>query len=101
VLKPGGVLLLTVPGTISQLEQGQWQSTWYWGLGPLAAERLFGEVFPASGLQVTSHGNVLASICFLQGMAAEELKTAELDHRDALYPLLISVRAMKPLDGTA
>jgi len=101
VLKPGGILLLTVPGTISQLEQGQWRSTWYWGLGPLAAERLFGEVFPAPGLQVTSHGNVLTSTCFLQGMAAEELKTAELDHRDALYPLLITVRAVKPVSGTA
>jgi hypothetical protein len=99
VLKPGGVLLLTVPGTISQLEQGQWCATWYWGLGPLAVQRLLGEVFPPSGAQITSHGNVLASIAFLQGMAAEELKSAELEHRDSLYPLLITVRAVKPFPG--
>jgi glycosyltransferase involved in cell wall biosynthesis len=95
ILKPGGILLLTVPGTISQLEQGQWRSTWYWGLGMLAVERLFGSVFGPS-VQVTSHGNVLASIAFLHGIAAEELEVAELDHRDALYPLLMTVRAVKP-----
>jgi glycosyltransferase involved in cell wall biosynthesis len=95
ILKPGGILLLTVPGTISQLEQGQWRSTWYWGLGLLAVERLFGLVF-APSVQVTSHGNVLASIAFLHGIASEELEPAELDHRDALYPLLITVRAVKP-----
>jgi len=101
ILKPGGVLLLTVPGTISQLEQGQWRSTWYWGFGPLAIQRLFGALFPSYGLEVTSHGNVLASICFLQGMAADELTTAELEHRDPLYPLLLTVRAVKPPGGAS
>jgi hypothetical protein len=96
VLKPGGVLLLTVPGTISQLEQGQWRATWYWGLGPLAVQRLFDEIFSPGNIEVTSHGNVLASTAFLQGIAAEELNSAELDHRDPLYPLLITVRAVKP-----
>jgi GT2 family glycosyltransferase len=95
VLKPGGVLLLTVPGTISQLERGQWRSTWYWGLGPLAVQRLFGEVFGPANLEISVHGNVLASTAFLQGLAAEELDPAELAAQDPLYPLLITVRAVK------
>ena len=65
----------------------------------LAVERLFGSVF-APAVQVTSHGNVLASMAFLYGIAAEELEAAELDHRDALYPLLITVRAVKPQSAT-
>ena len=44
---------------------------------------------------MTAHGNVLASTAFLQGLAAEELEPAELDTKDPLYPLLITVRAVK------
>ena len=95
ILKVGGVLLLTVPGTISQLERGQWCGTWYWGFGPLAVQRLFDEIFGPTNVKVTVHGNVLASTAFLQGLAAEELKQTELDWHDSLYPLLITVRAVK------
>ncbi len=96
VLRPGGVLLLTVPGTIAHLEQGQWRDTWFWGFGSLALERLFAEVFPADHSKFGCHGNVLASIAFLEGLAAEELDPAELDHQDVLYPLLLTVRATRP-----
>jgi glycosyltransferase involved in cell wall biosynthesis len=96
VLRPGGVLLLTVPGTIAHLEQGQWRDTWFWGFGPLALQRLFAVAFPADHLKLGSHGNVLASIAFLEGLAAEELEPAELDHQDVLYPLLLTVRATRP-----
>ena len=105
ILRPGGVLLLTVPGTIAHLEQGQWRDTWFWGFGPLALRRLVEEVFPPDRVELECHGNVLASIAFLEGLATEELSTAELDHRDALYPLLLTVRATKPAaqsdDGSA
>jgi GT2 family glycosyltransferase len=94
-LKPGGVLLLTVPGTVSQLDAGEWRSTWYWGFGPLAVQRLFDEIFGESRIEMMVHGNVLASTAFLQGLAAEELEPAELDEHDPRYPLLITVRAVK------
>jgi SAM-dependent methyltransferase len=96
ILRPGGVLLLTVPGTIAHLEQGQWRRTWFWGFSPLALQRLVAGAFPAGNVQMGCHGNVLASIAFLQGLAAEELTRTELDHRDDLYPLLLTVRALKP-----
>lgn len=96
ILRPGGVLLLTVPGTIAQLEQGQWRHCWFWGFGPLAMQRLFTGIFPPPNVELDSHGNVLVATAFLQGLAAEELKTSELEHRDPLYPLLLTVRAIKP-----
>lgn len=99
ILRPGGTLLLTVPGTISQLEQGEWRGAWCWGFAPTALERLFAEVFGSDHVQVASHGNVVASVAFLQGLAAEELSANELAGRDALYPLLLTVRAVK--DGGA
>jgi SAM-dependent methyltransferase len=97
ILKPGGTLLLTVPGTISQVATDEWGATWYWGFTELSLRRLLQEVFPAGSIELVQHGNVLVSIGFLQGMAVEEFSTAELDHRDALYPLVITARITRAL----
>jgi SAM-dependent methyltransferase len=95
ILKPGGVLLATVPG-ISQLERGQWKDTWYWSLTTLSTRRLAEEAFPSDRVEVESHGNVLTATAFLMGLAAEELGWPELEHSDPLYQLLITLRAAKP-----
>lgn len=95
VLKPGGVLLATVPG-ISQLDSKEWQDSWYWAFTTRSAERLFEEAFGRGHVNVETHGNVLAAIAFLQGLATEELRREELDHLDPHYQLLIAVRAQKP-----
>jgi hypothetical protein len=84
MLKPGGVLLVTVPG-MSQLSEDQWRDTWCWGFTPFSAQRLFASSFGADAIAVESHGNVLAATAFLHGIAADELS----------YPLLITVRAVK------
>jgi hypothetical protein len=44
---------------------------------------------------VEAHGNVLAAIGFLHGLATQELEATELEHQDPDYPLLITVRATK------
>jgi SAM-dependent methyltransferase len=95
ILKPGGVLLATVPG-ISQIETGPWKDTWYWSLTILSARRMAEEEFPADRVEVESHGNVLAATAFLMGLAAEELDWRELEHQDPFYQLLITLRAAKP-----
>jgi glycosyltransferase involved in cell wall biosynthesis len=94
ILKPGGVLLVTVPG-MSQLSEDEWRQSWYWSFTVFSARRLFGSVFPADGVEVAAYGNVLAATAFLHGMAAEELRSEELDRNDPSYPLLITVRAIK------
>ncbi len=95
ILRPGGVLLATVPG-VSQLEDGEWAATWHWSLTALSARRLLEERFPASNVSVATCGNVLAAIAFLHGIAADELSPGELDEYDPLYPVLVAVRAVKP-----
>ncbi len=95
ILKPGGTLLLTVPGTISQIEAGEWRSVWYWGFTKLSLERLFAGAFPDSRTEIAEYGNVLTSIAFLEGLVAEEFTAAELAHRDELYPLLLGLRATR------
>jgi SAM-dependent methyltransferase len=95
ILKPGGVLLATVPG-ISQISIDEWADSWYWAFTELAIRRLFGEAFGEEQVIIKTHGNVLAATAFLNGLAAEELHQAELEHHDPHYQLLITIRAVKP-----
>jgi SAM-dependent methyltransferase len=93
-LKPGGVLLLTVPG-ISQIDRGAWRENWCWSLTVPSAARLFGDRFGAAHVNVAAHGNVYAATCFLHGLALEEVDRAKLDSHDPSYPVTITVRARR------
>ncbi len=95
VVKPGGVVLATLPG-ISQISNDQWADYWCWSLTVLSAQRLFEEFFPTTHVKVEAYGNVLAATAFLHGLAATELRQAELDYCDRAYEVLITVRALKP-----
>ena len=44
---------------------------------------------------MNAYGNVLTTVGFLHGLAAEELTEAELDKHDRDYQLLITIRAVK------
>jgi len=94
-LKPGGVLLLTCPG-ISQVDRGKWGATWFWSITRPAAERMFADVFGAANVAVDARGNVYAAVCFLEGLALEEVDVAKLETLDASYPVIVTVRARKP-----
>lgn len=95
-LKPGGVVLATFPGVsqISRHDMDRWGD--YWRFTDLSARRLFEEVFPSANVTVEIHGNVLAAVGYLHGLAAEELKPHELDHKDADYQVSIAIRAVRP-----
>jgi SAM-dependent methyltransferase len=95
ILAPGGALLTTFPG-ISPLSSDRWAESWYWALTPLSAGRLFGDVFGPENVEVTAHGNVLTSVAFLEGLAARELRSEELDVHDPQFPMLITVKATRP-----
>jgi glycosyltransferase involved in cell wall biosynthesis len=97
ILKPGGVLLVTIPGVshqISRKDMDQWGD--YWRFTSLSARRLFEERFPSENLTIKTKGNVLTAAAFLYGLAAEELSREELDYNDADYEVSIAVRAVKP-----
>lgn len=92
-LRPGGVLLATVPG-IARIDPDI-AAIDYWRWTPAIARRLVGEVFGDAHVEVEGHGNVLASMAFLTGMAYQELSSRELDATDEAFPLLVSIRAVK------
>jgi len=100
ILKPGGVLLATLPG-ITQIIQDSGRKDWCWNFTEVLAQRLFTEIFPSENVSIEVAGNVLASAAFLYGLAAEELHQSELDYRDPDYQLLIAIKAVKPLQDDA
>lgn len=95
ILRPGGVLLLTVPG-ISQIARDP-ANGWHdcWRFTAYSTQRLLEDVFAAGNVDVQASGNVLASTAFLHGLAAQELATEQLDYRDDDYQMLITARAVK------
>ena len=94
-LKPGGVVLATVPGIsqISRYDMERWGD--FWRFTPLSARRLFEGAFAGEALAVEAYGNVLAAVAFLHGLATEELRPRELAHNDEDYPVIITIRAQK------
>jgi glycosyltransferase involved in cell wall biosynthesis len=95
VLKPGGILLATVSG-IGHIQQIQQTHGRYWAFTVSSAQRLFTSLFPTDSFEVEAKGNVLAATAFLQGLEAKVLRRNELDYTDLRYPLLITIRAVKP-----
>ena len=99
ILRPGGVLLATVPGIsqISLYDQGRWGE--YWRFTEQSLERLLAEAFGPANVEVGSYGNVLASLSFLQGLCVADLSASELDYRDSRYQMLVVGRARKPAES--
>jgi SAM-dependent methyltransferase len=95
ILRPGGTLLATFPG-IGQTSCKELDEQYCWALSTLAARQLCEESFPGTNVEIEAHGNVLAAVAFLEGLAVRELRKEELDHHDPDYELLITLRAVKP-----
>ncbi len=94
ILRPGGVLLCTVPG-ITHTGDREWAERWYWTFTTRSMQRLFERAFKGGEIRVESHGNVLAASAFLYGLGKQELVRSELDHHDPPYDMIIAVRAVK------
>ena len=95
-LKPGGTLLITVPG-ITRVDRGEWRYTWYWSLTDLALAQLLAEFFDEEDVLVETFGNVFAAVCFLQGLALSEVSTSKLDILDPAFPVIVTAKVVKRL----
>ena len=93
IMRPGGTVLCTVP-VVSRIGRGE-VAPEYWRFTPTTCKILFERAFRGGEIEVRGRGNVLACVAFLLGMAAEELKSEELELDDPFFPLLVTVRATK------
>jgi len=91
-LKPGGVLLCTLP-SVTRIGS-RYLANDFWRFTPASARGLFRDVFGAA-IEVTSVGNLLACTAFLAGLAAEEVSETKLRVSDPYFPLLVTVSARK------
>jgi polysaccharide pyruvyl transferase WcaK-like protein/peptidoglycan/xylan/chitin deacetylase (PgdA/CDA1 family) len=92
-LAPGGALLVTVPSVIKYHREPE--DHWRFTTDSLA--RLVRDHCPDAEREVRSHGNLLACVAFLHGLAAEELTEAELRAEDPEFPLVVTACVRRPL----
>ncbi len=100
LLKPGAVLLLTVPGITAISREDMNRHGDYWRFTSAAVRKLFEARFDEADLRIKAYGNVYAATAFLHGLAVEELDQKKLDYFDRDYETLIAVRAEKPTEQT-
>jgi SAM-dependent methyltransferase len=96
ILKPRGVILVTVPGVAHKScrdDMDRWGD--YWRFTSLSMKRLFEDVFGLDRSYVESRGNVLAASAFLQGLAVEDVSLSDLEFNDPDYEVSIALRAQK------
>lgn len=96
-LKPGGVLLMSVPGISQICREDEGIAGDYWRFTTAALQRLLEVWFPPDAVHIESHGNVKTSIAFLHGIADNEVSQEELLENDPQFPLLLTVIATKPI----
>lgn len=96
ILRPGGSLLVTVPGItqISRYDMSRWGQ--YWSFTDLSLRKLFEEVVPSSFIDIKTYGNVKSASYFLYGFAQHELTREELEYHDPDYQLIIGAVIKKP-----
>lgn len=97
IMKPGGVVLIVVPGIsqIARFDDDNWGD--YWKFTSRSIRMLFEEFFPSKSITIQAYGNVLSALASLHGLISNELTREELDHRDKDYELVITVRAVKSI----
>ena len=87
IVRPGGVVLASsaalVPLTGDVPD--------YWHLSAEGWRELTRRAWPDATAQVEAHGNCLAAVAAMLGLAHEELDPAELDVHDARFPVLVTV----------
>lgn len=95
ILKPGGILLIAVPGIshIARYDDDHWGE--YWRFTSRSLRLLLGELFAQEAITVQSYGNVLTALASLHGLVSNELKSHELNHRDRDYEVIVTARAVK------
>ncbi len=95
ILKPGGVLLMTVPG-ISHIDSGGWSKNWLWSFNTHSMEKIMQDDFSPAETTIKSYGNVMVATAFIWGVGLPEIEQRyKMDKHDPSYQVIISVRAKK------
>ncbi|TGE06317.1 glycosyltransferase [Hymenobacter fodinae] len=89
VLKPDGVLLLTVPG------KGEWKKSWYWSFTADELRSQLAKAFIKEVPHIESAGNVYVAVAYLYGLALSTVDPDKADHYDPEYQIMHTVKVVK------
>jgi SAM-dependent methyltransferase len=96
ILKPGGCLLLTVPG-LANIDHSEWGSISYYNFTTNLMERVCKDIFPNDNSEVKHYGNILTVTAYLYGLGVPEINPKHFDIDDYHYQLTISTKIIKNL----
>jgi GT2 family glycosyltransferase/SAM-dependent methyltransferase len=99
VLRPGGVLLATVPAAGRVKADGPRVDRWRFSADDLA--ELCAQAFGAEHVEVEGHGGADAAIALFAGLAAEEVEPSSLERGEDEPPLVVGARAVKAEGGAS
>lgn len=89
-LAPGGTAFVTVP-TLQGIDLVEKvDDLWRWT--PVGLRRTLERVCPNLRAEIEGHGNLVAALAFLHGLAAEELAAADLEREDPRYVIVTCAR---------
>jgi len=91
-VRPGGVVLASTAAFAPLIPDGPD----YWRMSAEGWKVVAEGVWHGCDVTVASYGNCLAAAAAMYGLAAEELTPEELDVRDERYPVLVTLRCLKP-----
>ena len=97
ILKPGGVLLATVP-CVSPIDR-ELEETEYWRFTKNSCRRLFGDAFGDGQVQVETYGNYASCTAWLTGMSLEEMDLDLMADDSEVFVQGVCVRAIKRPEG--
>jgi hypothetical protein len=91
----GGALLVSVPTVraVDTTDSGRGVDTWR--MLPAGLQEILESRCPDGDVDVEGFGNVLAATALLMGVAAEELRSSELDHHDPDHPVVACACVVK------
>jgi hypothetical protein len=89
VVKPGGVVLAATA------VMGQIQGDDLWRMSAPGWRELAADAWAGHDYRVEAHGNCLAVVAAMLGLAQEELTQPELEYQDDRYPALVSLYCRK------
>jgi SAM-dependent methyltransferase len=92
-LASGGVLLISAPGITradpDHIEADRWRFT------PVGLDTLLARACLDGRREVVGYGNLISSVAFLMGLAAEELEESELTAKDPYFTVSVCARVQR------
>lgn len=91
VVRAGGIVLGTTAGFVPLTpDYGD-----YWHLSAAGWQEIAARAWPGCQFHIESHGNCLAAVAAMLGLAFEELTAEELDVSDTRFPVLVTLCCRK------